>query len=241
MQDIINQFKADSKTQLPDVSHYAHDGNEPLGSNPGGVYTDPHTHQKHYIKMYANPDQARSEVAAAKIYEKLGAKTTKPQLAMHNNQLAVITKWQGDLTPVAREDYSSLSEPQKHDLSNHFHAAVLTKNWDTVGLHFDNLCKDATGRLCTVDTGGSFNFRAQGGHKDYGHDIGEHKSLRDPTLNPQASHAFSKLGLPHMRSGRDNVGKLTDSDIHNAVKAAGLPQEHGEALIGRRDALLNQA
>lgn len=240
MQHLLDQMKAESKSGLPDISHLIHDGNQPLGSNPGGVHIDPYTHQKHYLKFYTDPNQARSEVAAAGIYEKLGAKTLKPQLAMHNNRLAVVTKWRDDITPIRQSEYHTLSEPQKHDLANHFHAAVITKNWDTVGDAFDNLCQDHQGNLHTVDTGGSFHFRAMGGHKAFEDDIAEYHSLRDPSVNRYAAHAFGKMEPRHLETSENNVRNLTSGDVHDVIDRAGLPASHAQTTIARRNNILTR-
>lgn len=221
---------------LPDVSHYKQVGGQ-LGSNKGGVFNDPLTNTKHYLKFYRDPDQARSEVAAANVYEKVGAKTLKPRLVSHEGKTAVATSWRDDLKPLSHSDYTNLQDHEKHSLSKHFHAAVLTKNWDTVGMGLDNISKDKHGEFHTLDTGGSFSFRAQGGHKDYDHKIGEYDSLRDRNMNPDAHHVFSKLDHDHLKSGQDHAVSLSDHDAHNIISDAGLPKDHAHALIARRDAL----
>lgn len=224
---------------LPDVSHLQKVGGR-LGSNDGGVFHDPHTGEKHYLKFYRDPSQARSEVAAANVYEKIGAKTLKPRLVSHEGRTAVATSWRDDLKPLAHHEYNDMSDHEKHSLSKHFHAAVLTKNWDTVGLGLDNIAKDKHGDFHTLDTGGSFSFRAQGGHKDYDHKIGEYDTLRDRHMNPDAHHVFSKLGHDHLQSGKAHATSLTDDDAHDIIRSAGLPSEHAHALISRRDALKNK-
>lgn len=240
MKNLIAHFTTESKAGLPDISHFVHNGMPPLGSNPGGVYHDPYTHEKHYVKLYDNADQARSEVAAAGIYEKLGAKTLKPKLANYKGQTAVVTKWRDDLTPVRKNDYAALTDAQKHDLANHFHAAVLTKNWDTVGLEYDNVAQDKEGKLHTLDTGGSFNFRAMGGHKPFESDIDEHQTLRDPKMNVQAHQAFRHLKGYHLTGSLGNVQALSPEDIHKTVTDAGLTSQHATTLSNRRDLLLQK-
>lgn len=238
MLSLIAYLKEDIQNNLPDISHFIHDGGLPLGSNDGGIFHDPYTHQKHYIKLYKNPDQARSEVAAAQIYEKLGAKTLKPQLGMYKGKLGVVTKWRDDLKPVSRTDYTKLSEKQKHDLANHFHAAVLTKNWDTVGLVFDNLAQDKAGNLHTLDTGGSFNFRAQGGHKDYHSDIAEFESLHNHNINPAAAHAFKHLQDRHYKSSINKLKEVDKADYNQIINSTNLPKEHADILKTRHEKLL---
>lgn len=194
-----------------------------LGSNPGGIHTDAKG-QKHYVKHYRNHEQAKSEVLAGKIYKHMGLHTTEPEHKTINGKHAVVTKWNDHLERMHPHEFEHLSKEQAHDIGKKYHAAILTKNWDAVGLEHDNIHRHAkTGKLHTVDTGGTFNFRAQGGHKDYGPDIGEHHSLRH---NDQASgHVFSHVFKHHPdaeQAGIDAVRKIDDNHIHHLFKNSGL-------------------
>jgi hypothetical protein len=211
------------------------------GSNPGGIHTDEHG-QKHYVKFYKNHEQARSEVLAGKIYHHMGAHSVNPEFKHVNGKPAVVTKWNPDLKQMKPHEFEKLDKHQAHDVGRAYHAAILTKNWDAVGLEHDNLVKHKkTGKMHTVDTGGTFNFRAQGGHKDYGPDIAEHKSLRD---NDQASgHVFSHVFKHHPEAeseGLKAVRGMDDKHIHHLFQTSGLKnhEELHRSFVERKKALL---
>lgn len=119
----------------------------------------------------------------------------------------------------------------------------MTKNWDVVGLEHDNIMRDKkTGDLHSVDTGGSFNFRAQGGHKDYGNDINELDSLRS-YKNASSSHVFNHVfGQDHMAEIKalDSVKNLDHNAVKSVFENSGLhnwPELHSN-FMQRKDALL---
>lgn len=212
-----------------------------FGSNEGGVHTDD-AGTKHYVKHYRDQNQAKSEVLASKIYHHMGLKTTNPEFKKVNGRHAVVTKWNDNLEKMHPHEFEGLSKDQAHDIGKKYHAAILTKNWDAVGLEHDNITRHKkTGKLHTVDTGGTFNFRAQGGHKDYGPDIGEHKSLRH---NDQASgHVFNHVFKHHPdaeRAGLDAVKNMDDKHVHGLFKNSGLPnhEELHKNFMERKKKLL---
>jgi hypothetical protein len=204
-----------------------------LGSNPGGIFKNPKTGEKHYIKFYNNADQAKSEVAASHVYHHLGVDTLHPKLVKHGDKLGVATKWSDEVSRVS-PNYHKWSEKNKDQLAKHFVAGVATKNWDAIGLEHDNILKHKNGKLINGDLGGSFKFRAQGGHKDFGHDIAEHKSLRNPEY--PAGQAFGHHVLSHEHIKKAVHGVHVDEDhIKKIFKESGLPdhEEHAHAVIAR--------
>ncbi len=183
-----------------------------LGSNEGGQYQHK-SGTKHYIKFYRNEDQARSEVLSSKIHEYLGGHTLNPEYVKLDGKHGVKTDWKEGLETV--NPRTNLTPEHKKQIGRIFNGSVLTKNWDVVGLEHDNLGIDKkTGNVHILDTGGSFNFRAMGGHKDYGSDIAEHRSLRDPEKNPQAHAIFKNIEDSVLK---DSHKKLTPED-HEHIK-----------------------
>lgn len=199
-------------------------GNTQLGSNPGGIHTHSETGEKHYVKYYAKPDQAKTEALTAKIYHHMGIHTLEPEHHEIGGKSAISTKWNDHLHPMKKHDFENLKPHQQKQIGKMYHAAVLTKNWDVVGLVHDNIVAHKhTGDLHSVDQGGSFNFRAQGAHKDYGPDISEHHSLRH---NDGASgHVFSTVFKQNPKAehhGLEAVKKIDDNHIHHLFKTSGL-------------------
>lgn len=232
------RFKSfQQNSQVEDVSHWTKQS-ERLGSNPGGVYADPHGN-KHYIKFYNNPQQARSEVAASKIYNLIGLHTLDHRLVQHNGKLGVATSWRDDLTPLNAESYNQADDHMKSQIAKSMHAAILTKNWDAVGLDFDNIAKDRHNNLVHLDMGGVFKWRAQGGAKDYGDDISEVKSLMDPKMNYSAHHVFSKPSIAHHQQTIDSSTNIDPHKVAHIFKTTGVsdPEAHTNALLNRAKSL----
>lgn len=213
------------------------------GSNPGGKAIDTETGKHHYVKFYKNPDQGKSEVLAAKIYQHMGIHTLDPEHHHVDGKHGVATPWRNDLAPMSRHELMNVSHPQAQQLGKMYHAAVLTKNWDIVGLEHDNIMRHKkNNNLHAIDTGGVFNFRAQGGHKDFGHDIAEHKSLRNPDLpsGEVFNNAFKKYPDAE-KHGLEAVKKIDDTHIHNLFKDSGIKnwKELHKAFSARKSALIN--
>jgi hypothetical protein len=195
-----------------------------LGSNDGGIYTHKKTGAKHYIKFYKNPDQAKTEALTGKIYHHMGIHTLNPEHKVIDGKHAVVTKWNEHLKPIQPHEFEHLSEPQENHIGKMYHGGILTKNWDIVGLEHDNIMKHKNGNLHAVDNGGAFNFRAQGGHKDYGPDIDEHKSFRN-SPGRAASHVFNHVFKHNPNAeheGLKSVRNMDDAVVHKDFKESGL-------------------
>lgn len=194
-----------------------------LGSNDGGIHEDSRG-DRHYVKFYQNPDQGKVEALAGKIYDHLGIKTVSPQTRIVNGREAVTAKWNPRLEQMHHTEFKNLNDSQAGQVGRMFHAAVLTKNWDMVGLVHDNIVRHKdTGDLYSVDHGGAFHFRARGGPKDYGPDIGEHQSLRH---NSEASgDVFHHVLTNHPHAydeGRKAVQNMDMDHVHSLFKNSGL-------------------
>ncbi len=224
----FKEFIAEGLQKLPGTQY---------GSNEGGIHRDTETGEKHYVKHYAHPDQAKAEVLAGKIYQHMGIHTLKPEHKKVNGKPAVVTKWRDGLKRVDPEQLKNLDSKQAHQVGRMYHAAVLTKNWDVVGADHDNILKDAKGDLHSVDAGGSFHFRAQGKPKEYGPDIEEHKSLK--AHNQVFNHTF-KQHPDAEREGLKAVKNLDDKKIHSEFKNSGLSnwKELHSNFTARKKALL---
>ena len=192
------------------------------GSNDGGVHTDEHGN-KHYVKYYKNPDQAKVEALTGKIYEHMGIRTLKPEYHQIGDKHAIVTKWNDSLSSVKPHEFDNVTHEQAKDLAKMHYAATLTKNWDIVGLEHDNIMKDHEGKMVSVDHGGSFHFRARGSAKDYGPDIKEKESLKN---NHEASgHVFSSLYRQHPNveeHAKEAVRSMNDHHIKKLFQSSGL-------------------
>ena len=103
------------------------------------------------------------------------------------------------------------------DIRSGFLADTYLANWDVVGLVFDNIMKDANGNMYRVDNGGSLNFRAQGGLKDFlPNDIPELKNM----LNPDFS------------AGQVFAG-ITEEELQDRIRAMVIAQETYRKILGK--------
>ena len=63
-----------------------------FGSNEGGLYSGPDGN-KHYVKFYKNPDQAKVEALTGKLYNHMGINTVNPEMKNINGRDAIVTPW----------------------------------------------------------------------------------------------------------------------------------------------------
>lgn len=194
------------------------------GSNPGGLYEKNGVH--YYLKHYKDKDQALTEVLTANIYECLGIWTLDPEYIEYEGKPSVITVFRDDLTVPAPEFYSGkLTDYQTKSIIRMYLGAILTKNWDIIGLEYDNVMMDKNGFLYSIDQGGAFTFRARGSRKEYGPDIDDLTSLR---YNDGASGAvFSKVlaevsNIVPVHIAQDMFQFGRDLDIKYEFKMSGL-------------------
>jgi uncharacterized protein len=162
-----------------------------FGSNEGGVYED-QAGQKVYVKFPTNMAQGRTEVLAARIADSFGLHTSAPYIAHVEGKEAVVSDWKKLNSPNWPNAIDVLTPTQKKQLAKMYYVAALTKNWDVLGLDSTNIKVDHKGNLVQMDTGGSFEFRAQGKTKPYGEDI---ESELKNFMNPQfaSGKVFSRL------------------------------------------------
>jgi SPP1 gp7 family putative phage head morphogenesis protein len=217
------------------------------GSNPGGLYEDPDG-RRYYVKFYKQPDQARGEWAAARIYREMGLESPELHLARMTGpsgkkQLALISEWRDDLKRLGPDEMLR----HKAELAEAYQGAVLVKNWDVVGLDYDNLVLTGNKRLMVVDSGGAFRYRAQGGRKAYGADIEEVASLRNPKTNPQGANVFGKLFSQDVFAEADGARKvmnLTGERVSRIFADAGFSKKTAadltESLMARRELLIDR-
>lgn len=198
--------------------------------------------KKYYVKFYSNPDQARVEELAGKLFNIMGVETPGAKFREVNDKQALVTPWNEDLKRIPRDDFSKLNTQQQGQLASMYHAAVLTKNWDVLGLEWDNVVVNTkTENLVEVDTGGSFNFRAQGANKPYGEDIGELKSLLDP--GKAAGEVFGTTFKLNPAVELKSVEKLKNMNmeaVNKAFMSSGLSNaaELHRVFLARRNLLL---
>jgi hypothetical protein len=187
-----------------------------MGSNEGGIHHD-EDGVKHYVKYYKNGDQAKTEALTGNLYHHMGIHTIQPKYHNINGKHAIVSKYNDNLEVKHPKFYDKVSKEHAHHLGKMYHAAVATKNWDIVGLEHDNIMHDKKkGHLVSIDHGGAFNFRAQGGHKDFGSDTDEKESLRQKHL--PSGHVFNSAFHHHPEAEEQSKKELKASVDHKHVK-----------------------
>ena len=238
------QTKAEGIRGHDDTSTWTKIGNQ-RGTNPGGIYEAPDG-SRHYLKTYSDPNQSRSEVAAAAIHRMLGVDAPKARIVEFNGKTAVASPWREDYQRLSPEDMKA--KKYRRDIGKIFAASVLTKNWDVVGLEYDNIVLTKEGKLAVVDTGGTFKFRAQGGEKPYNADIMEEvHGYRNPGTNPQSSDIFGahfEADPWAEQAGTRPIIDITRTQVREAFEAAGFSpadvNELTDTLWARRNALIDR-
>lgn len=207
-----------------------------LGSNPGGIFTK--GNNKYYVKCYKKVKQTQSEYAGTKIHALMGVKVLPIEMIEMQNKefieahsgfgikagmLGIMSPWNPNLR-VLGSRYYQISAPDAEHLGRSYIAAILCENWDIIGLVVDNQVRDSvTKELISVDHGGSFEFRAQGGDKQFNHgDINTHRTLRQYSPAKDVfSHVFSKFPDAETNAVR-KLHSIRRSAVLNVFKEAGL-------------------
>jgi len=209
-----------------------------LGSNEGGVFHSPGG-DKHYVKFPAKAGQIKAEEAADQIYALMGVGTMEHKETDVNGKPASASQWK-EVTPLGGKGWQKLTDAQVQQAANSYVASALTKNWDVVGLVYDNMGKDKAGNLHIMDTGGSFQYRAQGGPKDFGKDATADLHAMLDKQYP-AGKVFGPLLASHpeaFKAAVKEMNSIPESKLKAATK--GMEASHPgttAALLARRDSI----
>ena len=210
------------------------------GSNDGGLYTQDSTGQQFYVKTPKDPDIARNEILASKLYQLAGVEVADANPAKRNGEFSVASTF----IPGLSIDESSLSSRRVPGVQENFAVDAWLGNWDVVGLTFDNLLMKE-GRGVRIDPGGTMPYRAQGGLKNdmreglWGPVASDIDSMRDPGIAFEASQVFDKVTDEDLAIGVSKVLSIPTETLRETVKNFGpideaQNQELFEILEARR-------
>jgi DNA topoisomerase IB/ADP-ribose pyrophosphatase YjhB (NUDIX family) len=151
------------------------------GSNVGGFYKGTDGVDR-YVKLYNNPEQAHGEVLANTIYRDLNIPAPQSQVfSLPNGKEAFAS----DIVHGGKTlEQTGVTKENAREVLKGFAADVLTANWDTVGLTYDNILLKG-GQAYRLDNGSAFLYRAQGGQKPDAllNKVTELKGFLSPTVN----------------------------------------------------------
>lgn len=197
------------------------------GSNPGGAFIDDDG-VKWYCKFPPNPEHAKSEVLASKLYEAAGVSAQDAKLVMKNGKIGIASKW-NEVTP----DPAGLHS--KDGAQSGFVVDAWLANYDVVGPDFKNMQVDANGKAFRVDAGGSLEFRAQGKKKtDFGTTVKEIDTLRDPKVNPATAKVFGSMTDADLTASAKKVLSISDDEIIDLVMAHGPGDDAAKAALAEK-------
>lgn len=201
------------------------------GSSSGGVYREKETGEEFFIKHPYNSEQAKTEILSSKIHSLLGLRTLNPELksGIVSNRISISTRMNRNMEPIKEGDMYNFSKEDHKDIGKIYVGGILVKNWDALGSGIEygqgNVGRDRkVGNLISFDHGGSFEFRANGLHKDYGSsDISEKDSFLDSDIS-EGAHIFNNsLKRPYVKSHiRSIVRNLDMNKVKDLFKDSGL-------------------
>lgn len=194
----------------------------------------PKVGDKYYVKKMNIPERARSEALANDFYELLGVPV--PDVAVGSDGTTISSKLVGDTIDFDPDNPAHVKAAQ-----GGFVADAWLANWDVIGLTFDNVQIDSHGNAWRIDAGGSLEWRAQGKAKGamFGNDVGELASLRNPTINSQASKVYGNITQAQLVEQAVVLQSISPSQIQ--VLADTHDMGHlGTVLIARRKSILDQ-
>lgn len=131
------------------------------GSNGAYFAKDPNG-TRWLVKTYrGDTDRVATEKLANSVYQQMGFPVADAQI-LHDKKGRPVLAY-----PLLEGDTRKLDEPSQK-LGEGFMTDALVGNWDVVGLSDDNVLWNDAGEPMRIDQGGTFQFRAMGGNKEFG-------------------------------------------------------------------------
>lgn len=223
------QSGAPEKITLPDGSS-ATKVAASSGSNAGGFYKVEGSGETYFVKFPKAVGQVGAEKVSADLASLMGlAKKDYTAFPVGTKHVAISSP------KIAFKELSGsklAGWADQDELARHFLHAAWTRNWDVVGLGFDNLVEKG-GKLLGVDYGGSLLWRAQGALKADGMPaaVAELKSLRDASSNAQTAAAFGHLTDEKLaQTIKATISTLDDDAIEQIVATGKFAKADREAI-----------
>lgn len=192
---------------------------EQSGSNEGGLFEDPDGN-RYYVKKPKSESHARNEALASAFYEEAGVLYGGVYLGKDADGNTVLVS---PIVPNSSPDFKDryVVDPNiKQKAQEDFVFDAWLRNWDSVGLNFDNMITVGDD-VYRIDPGGALLYRAQGAEKPtpMGPEVDEIDSLRDPTVNPQAAEIFGDMTDEQLAESAQKVANISPEKIDELVDA----------------------
>jgi len=244
---LVNSPMADAAEEAEgvlNISSWTKSGPQ-LGSNKGGQYLA-EDGTKYYVKFPKDEARARNEVLASKLYQAAGSNAAELSLVETSGNIGVASKWIDDSKEAELGDAASRELAQQS-----FATHAWLANWDAVGdvSQPDNIRivgEGAAAHAVTMDVGGSLEYRAQGGEKDFGDLTGEWNTLRNSTINSTGAVVFGDMTPQQLVESAAKVSAVDDTTIRALVEKyhpgiASKKTALADTLISRRDDITSRA
>jgi hypothetical protein len=224
-----------------------------LGSNEGNTVIHNTTGEKWYIKKPANKEWAINELIASVIMKRLLGDTApfvRPVIGKDGSFVGIASKWK-EGTPLTMEKVNAIikNNPKAYQdfiESSMIHAWLGNRDFAAQG----NLIVDQSGRIHSIDAGGSIKFRAMGEVKiDWiENDLPEFVSFLIGKNSDIDAH-IKNMTVEMLANAIRKIYQMSDEEIEaivsGALDYAGklTKQEQAEinnitfALINRRDSV----
>lgn len=208
------------------------------GSTQPKLYSDEEGNPKFVVKEGGAKGQNDAEYAANQVYGILS-----PHLPTGAIKSRLIDgKLVNDFMPNSKT-INDLSEDElnKYNVNSKVRrslaADALVANWDYAGLANDNMMVDGQGRVLRIDSGGTFNYRAQGEQKEFDAVPMEMWTLRSSTQGKQFWGNAQEADYENL--WRDQVAYigLEGNKLKSTIAGSNLPSEVKEAFGKRVDIL----
>ena len=208
------------------------------GSTNPKLYTDEQGAPKFVVKEGGAEGQNDAEYAANQVYgilaPHLPTSAIKSRLIDGKlvNDFMPNSKTMNDLSDDEFDNYDVLSK-----VRGSLAADALVANWDYAGLSNDNMMVDGQGRILRIDSGGTFNYRAQGGPKDFDSAPMEMWTLRSSAQGKQFWGNAQESDYENLWREQAAYIGLEGDKLKKTVAASNLPSEVKEAFNNRVDIL----
>ncbi|WP_031337476.1 hypothetical protein [Rhodopseudomonas sp. B29] len=198
---------------MRDASEWTEVGGQ-AGTTPGGLYAD-EAGARWYVKCPASDDHARSEVLANRLYRLAGTGVPDTELVLRDGRLAVASARVAGVTLGEVMDTA-----QAAAVCADFAADAWLANRDVLGADLDNVLIGPGGAVVRIDQGGALAYRARGARKaDFGQEVIEFDSLRDPRSNAAGASVFGAMAPHALAASIAKVARLTPAAIADGVIA----------------------
>lgn len=212
------------------------------GSQGGSWYRDP-AGQEWFGKSYHGAtDRVEGERLANQLYRTFGVDAPETQLAEIGGKRTMMSK------EIKGKVAESADDLKGTNIKDGFVVDAWLGNRDVVGMSYDNIIVNGD-KAHRIDNGGSTIWKATGGDKDFGREVSEIESMREPSRKSGA--VFGGLSKPELNkqlvsfaetyeANKAHIDQLVDgSGLSGPAKAKikkGL-HERGEWLKAQADGI----